>query len=75
MLFRSTEQGKLFVEGNKEEAETSEYLHRGLAFRRFSRVWQMPTDLVIDKVIHEDGIIYIKFSKVIPEEQRRKDYL
>lgn len=70
-----TEQSKLFIEGIKDEAETSEYIHRGLAFRRFNRVWQMPTDLVIDEVTHEDGVIYIKFSKVIPEEQRRKDYL
>lgn len=70
-----TEQSKLFIEGIKDETETSEYVHRGLAFRRFNRVWQMPADLVIDEVKHEDGVIYIKFSKVIPEEQRRKDYL
>jgi molecular chaperone IbpA len=70
-----TEQGKLFVEGSKDEAETSEYIHRGLAFRRFNRVWQMPTDLVIDNVTHENGVIYITFNRVIPEEQRRKDYL
>jgi HSP20 family molecular chaperone IbpA len=70
-----TEQGKLFIEGNKEDFETSEYIHRGLAFRRFNRVWQMPTDLVITGVNHIDGIIYIDFNKVIPEEQRRKDYL
>jgi len=70
-----TEQGKLFIEGNKEDFETSEYIHRGLAFRRFSRVWQMPTDLVITGVNHIDGVIYIDFNKVIPEEQRRKDYL
>jgi molecular chaperone IbpA len=70
-----TEQGKLFIEGNKEDFETSEYIHRGLAFRRFNRVWQMPTDLVITGVNHIDGVIYIDFNKVIPEEQRRKDYL
>jgi molecular chaperone IbpA len=76
-----TEQSKLFIEGIKDEVETSDrwsnpqYIHRGLAFRRFNRVWQMPADLVIDEVKHEDGVIYIKFSKVIPEEQRRKDYL
>jgi hypothetical protein len=35
----------------------------------------MPTDLVITGVNHIDGVIYIDFNKVIPEEQRRKDYL
>ena len=70
-----TEEGKLFIEGNKEDFETSEYIHRGLAFRRFNRIWQIPNDLLINNVNHEDGVIYINFIKVIPEEQRRKDYL
>ena len=71
-----TEEGNLYVEGLKEDSfHETEYIYRGLAFRRFSRAWKMPNDLEVGKVTHSDGLISIEFIKIIPEAQRRKDYL
>jgi HSP20 family molecular chaperone IbpA len=72
-----TEEGCIYIEGNREETdeEAISYVHRGLAFRKFSRIWRMPEDLQVDKVDHRDGLVIIDFRKVIPEHQKRKDYL
>jgi len=71
-----TEEDNLYVEGLREDIhDETEYIYRGLAFRRFSRVWKMPNDLKVDNVTHSDGLISVNFKKIIPEAQRRKDYL
>jgi len=71
-----TEEDNLYVEGLREDIhDETEYIYRGLAFRRFSRVWKMPNDLKVDNVTHSDGLVSVNFKKIIPEAQRRKDYL
>lgn len=71
-----TEEDNLYVEGLREDShDETEYIYRGLAFRRFSRVWKMPNDLKVDDVTHSDGLVSVNFKKIIPEAQRRKDYL
>jgi len=71
-----TEEDTLYVEGLREDIhDETEYIYRGLAFRRFSRVWKMPNNLEVDKVTHSDGLVSVNFKKIIPEAQRRKDYL
>lgn len=70
-----TENNKLCVEGQKEEDTESKYLHRGLAQRSFTRSWTLPDDLKVESVNFEDGLLTIRLNKIIPEHQRRKDYL
>ncbi len=70
-----TENNKLFVEGQKEEDSDSQYLHRGLAQRSFTRAWTLPDDLKVEEVNFEDGLLTIRLHRIVPEHQRRKDYL
>ena len=71
-----TEFGKLHVEGNKEDKESvGEVVHRGLAQRSFTRVWQVPDDTEIRSVKFEDGLLTVELGKVVPEHHSRKDYL
>ena len=71
-----TEYGKLFVEGQKEEKETTaEYLHKGLAQRSFSRVWTISDDTEVRSVSFKDGLLTVELGKVVPEHHSRKDYL
>ena len=71
-----TENNKLFVEGAQEKDEdTLEYIHKGLASRDFTRVWTISDDVVVDAVDYVDGILSIKLRRVIPEHQKRKDWL
>lgn len=71
-----TQDGKLFVEGQKEDKETeTNYLHKGLAQRSFTRTWTLSDDTEVRSVDFEDGLLRITLGKIVPEHHRRKDYL
>ena len=73
-----TENNKLFVEGaqaKSEDAEAVEYLHKGLASRDFTRVWTISDDVRVEKVDYVDGILSVTLQRVIPEHQKRQDWL
>jgi len=71
-----TQDGKLFVEGQKEDKETNTaYLHRGLAQRSFTRAWTLSDETEVRSVTFEDGLLSVVLGKIVPEHHQRKDYL
>ena len=71
-----TEFGKLYVEAKKEDAATDEsFIHKGLAKRSFSRVWQITDNTEIRDVRFRDGLLVVELGKIVPEHHARKDYL
>ena len=75
-VFVYTQDGKLFVEGQKEDKETdSNYLHKGLAQRSFTRTWTLSDDTEVKSVEFEDGLLTVVLGRVVPETHKRKDYL
>ena len=75
-VFVYTQDGKLFVEGQKEDKETeSRYLHKGLAQRSFTRSWTLSDDTEVRSVDFDDGLLTITLGRIVPEHHKRKDYL
>ena len=70
-----TEYGKLIIEGKKIEKEGTDYMHRGLAQRSFTRSWAVPDDLVVKDVNFEDGLLLVDIERIIPEHRQRKEWL
>ena len=71
-----TQDGKLFVEGQKEDKETgTDYVHRGVAQRSFTRSWTLTDETEVRSVVFEDGLLSITLGKIVPEAHKRKDYL
>ena len=71
-----TQDGKLFIEGQKEDKETeTNYMHKGLAQRSFTRAWTLSDDTEVRSVDFEDGLLSIVLGKMVPEAHQRKDYL
>ena len=71
-----TQDGKLFVEGQKEDKESgTEYVHRGVAQRSFTRSWTLSDETEVRSVVFEDGLLSITLGKIVPEYHQRKDYL
>ena len=71
-----TQDGKLFVEGQKEDKETeSTYIHKGLAQRSFKRAWTLSDDTEVRLTNFEDGLLSITLGRIVPESHKRKDYL
>tara|TARA_Y100000310_G_scaffold50654_1_gene46644 strand:+ start:42 stop:476 length:435 start_codon:yes stop_codon:yes gene_type:complete len=70
-----TQDGKLFVEGQREDGESGkEYIHRGVAQRSFTRTWTLAEDTEVRSVEFEDGLLTIVLGKVVPEAHQRKDW-
>jgi len=70
-----TQDGKLFVEGQKEDKETdTTYVHRGVAQRSFTRSWTLSDETEIRSVVFEDGLLSITLGKIVPEHHKRKDW-
>ena len=71
-----TQDGKLCVEGQKEEKETdTRYVHKGLAQRSFTRAWTLSDDTEVRSVDFEDGLLTVTLGRIVPEHHKRKDYL
>jgi molecular chaperone IbpA len=70
-----TQDGKLFVEGQREDGETgTEYVHRGVAQRSFTRSWTLSDETEVRSVVFEDGLLTITLGKIVPEHHQRKDW-
>ena len=70
-----TQDGKLFVEGQREDGETeTEYVHRGVAQRSFVRSWTLSDETEVRSVSFEDGLLTIVLGKIVPEAHKRKDW-
>ena len=71
-----TQDGKLFIEGQKNEKnEENNYIHKGLAQRSFNRSWTLSDDTEVRSVTFEDGLLVVNLAKIVPEHHQRKDYL
>ena len=70
-----TEYGKLVVEGKKEDKEETDYAHRGVAQRNFTRSWALSDDTEVRAVAFEDGLLQVDLGKVVPDHHARKDFL
>ena len=70
-----TQDGKLFVEGQKEDRETdATFIHRGMAQRSFTRSWTLTDETEVRSVEFEDGLLTIVMGKIVPESHKRKDW-
>ena len=70
-----TEYGKLTIEGSKETKEDTDYAHRGLAQRSFTRSWTLSDDTEVKDVNLEDGLLTVTLQKVVPDHHAKKEYL
>ena len=70
-----TQDGKLFVEGQKEDTESeTTYVHRGMAQRSFTRSWTLAEDTEVRSVDFEDGLLTVVLGRIVPKHHQRKDW-
>ena len=63
-------EGKLTVEGNQEPDEKIEFVHQGIAQRKFRRTWSLVDTVVVKGAKLVDGILKISLENQIPEEKK-----
>jgi len=68
-----TQDGKLFVEGQKDDTESeTTYVHRGMAQRSFCRSWTLAEDTEVRSVEFEDGLLSIVMGRIVPDHHQKK---
>ena len=70
----TTESNKLTVEGKQKDADTAEYVYRGLASRDFTRTWTLSDDVEVNEVDFTNGLLTVRLNKIVPDHQKRKVY-
>ena len=70
-----TEKNVLSLTGEMPDREFREgegYIHKGIASRKFSRSFTLPEYVEVSGAEMEDGMLYIKLFKNVPEEKKPK---
>jgi len=63
------DQNQLIVKGERDDVQPAdtEYLHRGLAARSFTRSWTLAEHMVVDEGRVKNGVLTIKLTREVPE--------
>jgi len=63
------DQNQLIVKGEHESEEdtTTQYLHRGLATRNFTRSWTLAEHMEVGDGKIKNGILTIELKRIVPE--------
>jgi molecular chaperone IbpA len=63
------DQSQLIVKGvrSKDSDVTAEFLHRGLAFRDFTRSWTLAEHMEVGEGTIKNGVLTIELKRIVPE--------
>ena len=68
----TVEDGQLKVEGNKEDADDREFIHQGIGYRRFVRVFDLADYVEVMGAVFENGILTVELERIVPEQLKPK---
>lgn len=71
----TVENNQLKVTGQRSEVEEDEsvtFLHKGIAARKFSTVFNLPEYMEVESALFSNGILEVTLEKHIPEEKKPK---
>ena len=68
----SVEKDVLTIKGERHEDEGANYIHKGIAARKFSRSFNLPEYFEVDRASMLDGILYVDLYRNVPEEKKPK---
>ena len=63
-------EGTLTVEGNQESDSEVDFIHQGIAQRKFKKSWSLADTVVVNGARLTDGILKIALENIIPEEKK-----
>ena len=64
------EDGTLTISYEKNEGESKDVLHQGLANRSFKRSFNLAEDIEVQKATLKNGLLSIVMERIIPEEKK-----
>jgi molecular chaperone IbpA len=68
----SVEDNTLIVKGEIVEVTDGEYLHKGIASRKFTRTFALGEYMEVAGAEIKDGMLHIGIDRIVPEEKKPK---
>lgn len=68
----SVEDNTLIVKGEIVEVADGEYLHKGIASRKFTRTFALGEYMEVAGAEIKDGMLHIGIDRIVPEEKKPK---
>lgn len=68
----SVEDNTLIVKGEITEVTDGEYLHKGIASRKFTRTFALGEYMEVAGAEIKDGMLHINVDRIVPEEKKPK---
>ena len=68
----SVDNSTLIVKGELTETTDAEYLHKGIASRKFTRTFALGEYMEVTGAKLEDGMLNITVDRIVPEEKKPK---
>jgi molecular chaperone IbpA len=71
----TVENNQLKVSGQRSEVDEDDsviFLHKGIAARKFSTVFNLPEYMEVESAIFSNGILELTLEKHVPEEKKPK---
>jgi molecular chaperone IbpA len=68
----SVEDNTLIVKGEIVEVTDGEYLHKGIASRKFTRTFALGEYMEVAGAEIKDGMLHIRIDRIVPEEKKPK---
>jgi len=68
----SIEDGSLWITGEIKEAIDAEVVHKGIAARKFTRIFELSEYMEVSNVELKDGMLHINVVRNIPKEKQPK---
>lgn len=68
----SVEDNTLIVKGEILEVTDGEYLHKGIASRKFTRTFALGEYMEVASAEIKDGMLHINVDRIVPEEKKPK---
>ena len=65
------ETNNLVIEGSNENSD-NQYLHQGIASRKFQRSWTVADTIEVTDAKLSDGVLCIQLENVVPDEKKPK---
>ena len=63
-------EGTLVISAKQDEKEGTQYLHKGIAARSFSRTFTLSDDVVVKGADLQNGILFVFLEHIVPEEKK-----
>lgn len=62
--------GNLIVSGKKAKDEGTNFIHKGIGTRAFTRTFTLSDDVVVRGADLSNGILVVELERIIPEEKK-----